>query len=300
VDADAIFVGNGGPLEIVAQSGDPAPTGTFVGFGSPLIDGATTVFVGAYRSFRDYGIFRYSEGVLTTVVKTGDPAPAGAFSNLGGIALGGGQIGFVGKYDSGTREGVFLVGNDDPVPLALVGDPAPNGTFTDFDYYLSMHEQTVAFKATFGLASETGIFTTDGGSLTTIVHTNDPAPLGVFNELGIPLTNGQTTAFLASYNGFNDQGIFTGSGGPLDKVITTGDSLFGSQMLNFAPTDSNSVGIDDKGNIAFYYRLIDGREGVAIARPVPEPAICLMLIVAAVALLRIRIFPRVKSSMLHD
>jgi hypothetical protein len=276
----AIFLGSGGPLAVIAKEGDPAPTGNFVGFSNPQIAGDSTAFIGLYRNFLDSGVFLFADGALSTVVKTGDPAPTGAFTTLGGVAFDGQQIAFIGQY-GGADEGVFLVENDVPRPLALAGDAAPDGVFTDFFYYLSMRDGTVAFNATFGPSSEQGIFTSNGGPLTTVVKTNDPAPRGVFDEVGRPFTNGATTAFLASYNDANDQGIFTGNGGPLDKVIAEGEPLFGSEVLNFASTDSSAVGIDAQGNIAFYYRLIDGREGVAIARPVPEPATAVGLVVSA-------------------
>jgi len=65
-------------------------------------------------------------------------------------------------------------------------------------------------------------------------------------------------------------GIFTGPDPLLDAAIRSGDPLFGSTVIDV----SFSQGMNDSGQIAFFYGLEDRRTGIARADPlaaVPEP-----------------------------
>ena len=64
-------------------------------------------------------------------------------------------------------------------------------------------------------------------------------------------------------------GIFTGRDPVADKLIAVDDVLFGQRVtaVNFRPG-----GLNDLGQLVFSYTLADGRTGVAVATPVPEPA----------------------------
>jgi hypothetical protein len=111
--------------------------------------------------------------------------------------------------------------------------------------------------------------------LTTIVESDDPAPQGVFYAFGDLTIVDDTVAFQGYYQPSQQlTGIFTGGGGELTTVIKTGDPLFGSTIPE--GNDSLSLGrfgLDPEGSgrIVFYYELTDGREGIAVATPIPEP-----------------------------
>src|SRR5208282_5151106 len=118
--------------------------------------------------------------------------------------------------------------------------------------------------------------------LTTIVQTNQAAPIGTFNGgFDNPSISNGEVAFSDYYDGFSQQGIFTDIGGTLTPVLETGDALFGSTITSL---DIGGSGLDENGDIAFSYSLSNGVSGVAIAA-VPEPASALLLSVSLLGLL---------------
>jgi hypothetical protein len=285
--ADGIFTSSGGPLTAIVKDGDTAPVGTFTGYSGPAISGGITAFTAIYNSGNGHGIFMGNGGPLTTIAKSGDAAPVGTFNDFTGVAFEGGPVAFRGTYNNAASRGIFRLSSGTLTEIAKFGDAAPTGTFSDFAYRTSISGNTVAFLGIFNGTDSSGIFTGDGEALTTIVKTGDPVPSGNINEIGYPVTSGDTTAFIASWNNFNSDGILTGNGGPLNKVIARGDSLFGGTLVAFPPPDSQAIEIDAEGNIAFLYRLDDGRQGIAIASPiVAEPSSIILAICTFAALPR--------------
>jgi hypothetical protein len=116
------------------------------------------------------------------------------------------------------------------------------------------------------------IFTSHGGSLTTIVDTSGP-----FKSFGNPaINNTGTVAFLASLD-TGGSGIFTGADPITDKVIALGDTLFGATVVSL---DFSTKGLNNSGQLAFLATFEDGTSGIFRANPesisepksVPEPA----------------------------
>lgn len=99
---------------------------------------------------------------------------------------------------------------------------APVGTF-GFNLpfgHPAISEGTVAFRAAY--LSGVGIFIGNGGPLSTIVKTGDPAPSGTFTDLGSPSISGDIVAFGGEYSA--GAGIFIGGGGPLMAIVEEGDA----------------------------------------------------------------------------
>jgi hypothetical protein len=195
--------------------------------------------------YGDGGIFTGNGGPLNLQVQAGDAAPSGVFTTFSDASISGDNIAFIGAVD-GIYEGVFLAAKD-------------------------------------------------SGKVTTIAKHGDTAPIGTFRTIRDAALGGESVAFFADYGEFpfdpTGVGIFTGSGGPLKTVIRTGDSLFGSRITDFdasqfSISNSRVFGFDSgsTGNIAFVYRLANGRAGVALAMPVPEPS-AILLLGAAVSVL---------------
>jgi hypothetical protein len=275
----AVFTGSGGALTTIAQSGDPAPTGTFDSVESPSISGGTVTFRGVYAAGGQEGIFSGSGGAVATVVKEGDPAPTGTFDGIDDAAISGGNVAFGGEY--GGNEGIVVDSGGTKTEIFRTGDAAPIGTFDGILGSPVIDGSTVAFQASFndGVDSGEGVFAGSGGALTTIAKTGDTAPVGTFDSFDSDAAiSGGIVAFLSFYDSSNQVGIFTGSGGPLDTVIKSGDALFGSTVVDL---QFGLFGLDPdgSGNLAFSYQLDDGRRGIAIASPtaVPEARAWLML-----------------------
>ena len=130
----------------------------------------------------------------------------------------------------------------------------------------------MAFAAGDGTVSfASQILIGNGGPLTTYVSNAGP-----FVGFGIYpiINNAGVVAFIGGLDGTGQSGIFTGPDPAADKVILTGEPLFGSVLSSVVPTNIEHAGIidmNDSGQIAFHYRLADGREGIAVGTPVPEP-----------------------------
>ena len=104
-------------------------------------------------------------------------------------------------------------------------------------------------------------------SFTNIADTSGP-----FLFFGEPsLNNSGTVAFAVG------GGIFTGRDPLADEVISPGDTLFGSTVTQVSGSTQQ---INDIGQIAFSYKLADGRTGVARADPlvILEPSTLPLLV----------------------
>lgn len=276
-----IFTGSGGPLTIIAKAGDPAPRGAFSHFSDASIDQGTVAF-----SDQNYGVFTGNGGPLTIISKSLDPAPIGvlyAFSTSPDIS--GSNVAFAANYGDGSQNGTgVFVSNGGPLTtIAKTGDSGPNGPFTfysflDVDPVLSGNK--VAFRVTDGPSR--GIFAGTGGSLSAIVQPGDDAPSGAFVGFSKPAISGDTIAFGGYFGNGSQSGVFTSKDGVRSTVLASGHSLFGSTVQNVG---FSRFGLDDKGTgrLAIGYSLTDGRSGVLIATPVPEPLSQWLLITAGLA-----------------
>lgn len=138
---------------------------------------------------------------------------------------------------------------------------------------------TVAFRAGLDAGGE-GIFTSSGGSITTIADSS-----GLFSSFrSVSINNSGMLAFEANLDsgGF---GIFTGTNPIADKVVAIGDPLFGSTVTFLGAFGQE--GLNDAGEVAFFANLADGTSGIFraesedISTPpetVPEPASTLGLL----------------------
>jgi len=301
---NGVFIGSGGPLTTIAKDGDPAPIGTFdrpiYTFSDPVISNGTVAFFGFYNSGgiinnAQEGIFTGSGGPLTTIVKTGDSAPIGTFQTFkffGSPAISGDTVTFGAFYSDGSIQGsgVFTHSGGPLTTIVKTGGPAPIGTFNGFGSP-AVSGDTVAFSASYResfVNGGSGIFTGNGGPLTTIIATGDPAPIGTFRGLFIPAISGDLVTFLATYNKIDGslprggRGIFVSKKDQLKTIIKTGDTLFGDTVIDLK---FSKLGVDSNGDIAFSYSLSNGSSGIAVANLVPEPSTLGLLVIGAVGLL---------------
>jgi hypothetical protein len=250
----AIYARNGGSLVPIVKSTDPAPFpsgagDTLFSFSQPVISGGVTAFTADHGTGDDRALYTGTGGPLTTLVKAGDPAPTpgATFSNVypGPPAIEGSTVAF------GSGSGLFAENGGAIVQIAKTSDAAPSGTFLGGFGNPSISGSKLAFYGGYGSGSSagSGIFTSSGGSKTTIVKAGDPAPIGAFTDFYNHGTDsaepspisGNTVAFFANYksNVFpmgSGSGIFTGSGGALTAIAKTGDAgpFEGPPMLNFS------------------------------------------------------------------
>ena len=328
-----VFEGNGGPITPIALTTGP----TFSLVGGGWINSAGTVgFFGSFKA-GGQGVFTWKDGITSTVVTTSDGFTSvggglitdagrvlfganGAGGSTGLVLRGGGQppatvvvtsgsvfsdvigasinglgtVAFSAILDSGAT-GVFTGNGGATTTIGLV--PFPQGMAPSIN-----DSGTVVFAADSGSSVGRRILMGNGGLLTTFVSASGP-----FSGFGIypAINNGGTVAFLAGLDVINfevREGLFTGPDPVADKVLISNDLLFGSRFVQFGGGTTQSLGalaINDFGQIAFHYQLADGRQGIAVATPTPEPTVTSMILIG-VALLGYRRRVRAKDQFNHN
>ena len=315
-----VFVGSGGPTTTVADNANASP---FDLFGAPSINSADTVAFSAILDGGGYGLYTWRAGQLAPVVDSSGPFQAvtvpsinsagtlafyglrddgssGVFTSTGGAAVAvvdsagplaefyRPHLNDTGAFTFGARDDAGVVGihvADDAGVRAVANSAGP---FQEFGLEPTINNLgTVAFRALLDDGTQRVVTASPDGTLVTVADT-----AGAYNQFHFnpAINNDGTVAFLAITDD-NRLGIFTGDDPDADKVIAIGDPLFGSTVRSL----SFERGLNDAGDIAFTYRLADGRSGIGVAEVVPEPAALGLAALAGVAMLRRPRPPRVSK-----
>ena len=318
-DEMAVYRSFFGRRSAAAQSGEATPDGeaTFVGFFRPSINDSSSVAFGATldaASGDSTGLYLDRlRGPVVELLREGQPAPDGdgvfgAFQTFRNLSLNNqGQVAIVNSIvDSqlgarGRDAGVFLVDEQSLQEVARVNRPISEDDdrlFLSLDPPVLNDEGSVLFRAVIGDeprgAVIQGVFIGDGRGVSPRVMQGDPAPGGGrFSRFGdISLNNAGGVAFTASTTEPTGSGVYY-TDGLLEPqaVIRVGDLIDGvavqSLRASLLAGDKRS-GLNDAGQVAVTFRLEDGRSGLALYTPVPEPASVALAVVGAFALQRNR------------
>lgn len=246
-----IYRGDGSSLIAIALVGQTSPGdgAVFQTFHAPSINDAGEVAFGSSpnRSFND-GIYTSNGTVLRRVARSGDAWPDGV----------------------GT--------------LAVLGDPAINNL------------GETAFTVSTGANSPGGVLLADAAGLHQVVRRGQLVPGGgaTFStfETDVALNNAGQVLFEGTASGTGLAGLFLGNrNGAIIEVARAGQPLLGSTIseLAFSPSvrreGSGLRGLNAAGQVAYYFRLADGRDGVALWS-VPEPSAVVLVICLAIAAVR--------------
>jgi hypothetical protein len=279
-DNEGIFRGDGATIVQIVRENQAAPDGNGRYASSP--DPATrlnnlgqTAFLAYFRNTiggtsDDTGILRGDGTSLDIIVRAGQMAPDGngAFSSF--TLFGGGRLpyvlndvgqvafeGFLAGTAGGTSDnrGIFRSDGETNVQVVRAGEAAPdgNGRFAFF--------QDPALNDAGQLAFRAGLRDTIGG--------------GIGDNTGI---------------------FFFDDALGLQQVARAGDVFLGSTItfLDFASADQlgdEFSGLNESGvpRVAFFFRLADSREGIAIWSPVSEPSSGILLAVSVLGAWRSQI-----------
>jgi uncharacterized protein (TIGR03437 family) len=123
----------------------------------------------------------------------------------------------------------------------------------------------VAFMGTYQTTK--GVFVASNGQVGAVVDlTSQTVSLG---DQYVSLNNKGQVAYFAKFDiSPFTQGIFTGADKVADRVIANGDPLFGSVVESIGTSQFGGRFLNDKGQVAFSYRLSNGLQGLAVATPV--------------------------------
>jgi hypothetical protein len=113
-------------------------------------------------------------------------------------------------------------GSGAPTPVTLIGTDTAAGILTNLHNPV-VDGNTVAFAGFTDVGR--GVFTKQGGVLTTIAKRGDPAPIGVFTGGPASLVDHKDgrTAFTMPFDDNRSQGLFVSEGGALTTIAQRGD-----------------------------------------------------------------------------
>jgi len=146
-------------------------------------------------------------------------------------------------------------------PLSRFGDVAVNAA------------GKLVFPANYDFTTFDDLFTYSNGQLHLIAEGHaEPA-----------INDSDIVAALFNEPGSTSKEIRADAGAPTDKVIATGDPFMGSTVTDLG---MSSLSLSNGGQLAFYAKLADGREGIYVT-VVPEPS-SVSLLLLGIALARKR------------
>jgi hypothetical protein len=272
-----IFRVGGGQTTTIASTVQAGSSFDTFNSGSLSINAGGTVAFTGEASDQSLGVFTGKGGSITTIASSGatfygfsshtsiNDAGTVAFSAI--LASRSSVGAFTGSGAAVTT--IFSINNPN---TAVLGIPAVNSA------------GRVAFAAQRD-AVLTGIYTGNGGPLTTVVDNTGASGLflgGLGASLGAVGIDGRgNVVFGAVPKSGGTQGLFSGPDPLADKVIALNDMLDGARVsyLGFGPN-----GMNEGGQFAFFASLSDGRQEIFRADPasVPEPSSLVLYLIGGV------------------
>ncbi|MBI5395066.1 MAG: PEP-CTERM sorting domain-containing protein [Verrucomicrobia bacterium] len=260
-----VYNAGGGPVVVASGTGSP-----YINVNPPALNNGGTVAFGASAA-TSFSLFTHTAGTtteryhsdansiyfygLSTFVHLND---SGTLAFNGTIGPGAQQVNGIFKGPGGSFTTIAVENDSTNQFIALSPAPALNNA------------GVVVFQATklSGFTTTTGIYSGNGGPLTTYADTAGPYST-IYNPA---ISDGVVVAFRADTDTFiNDgpNGIFTGTNPLTDHVVRIGDQLFPGLYVTDLFYDG---AINEHGQIAFRYTVQSfdhtiTRSGVALATP---------------------------------
>jgi hypothetical protein len=253
-----VYAANGGPLATVAD--DTGPIRYY--FGTYINNhGAIATTAQRYSGNTGYGAYLTDGGVTTLIAEAGMSGASSTYDQfLASDVNNAGQVAVYAFSSSTFNLSAIYVGSGGPLSFVAetpsrrdsLGSPSINDA------------GSVAYLLTIGATGSAGLYKYKDGVTTTIVapsHTN-----GLHSGGRVEINNQELMAYFGAVNGH--LGIVAGDGSTFSNVISYGDPLFGSTVKSM----SENFSLNDRGDVAFFYTLASGRQGIALAVAAPEPA----------------------------
>lgn len=268
-----VFVGDGRTTTTVALGDNPDPAApSFGAANNPFITSNGDVVFDA--NFSD--TWRSDGKTFAPLVRDGDPAPGGGtVTPLQHVVNDHGAIAYAAIVnDSTATQGIFRSDGTQSVTIAR-DDIAPptGGTFTLLDNLaINDRGQVAFFSAMTGGSADFGVFRGDGGELTPIFVSNQPAPGGAtFNDFGVTAINrhGQVAAAASLTNSASRVGIFLGDGTSATAIALEGQPAPKGGVYR-DPTGQATfrlpIQLNDRGEVLFDAVLTGGTNSRGVFR----------------------------------
>ena len=250
-----MFTGDGGTVSTVMLSTAQAPLDSFPFLYGDLSNNGDVVY-GQGRS----RILVRSNGVSRVVADTQAPgrfadlflSNTAQFNRSGSVVFGALDTRLSGRGGLfiETRGAIRTVA-EDTGPLRFPQFPGP---------MMNDAGQVVAVAVANGALLRGGVYWFLDGKVET--HYS-----GIPRALTADINNRGGVAFLLQAFGDERAGLYTGPDLKADKVLEPGDALFGSTLSAMGMATTGGHFLNDKGQIAFRYRLANGEDGIAVATP---------------------------------
>jgi len=262
-----VFVGDGKTTTAVALG-----TPTFGSVSDPFITPNGDVVFDANFS----NTFRSDGKTIVPLVQEGDPAPGGGTVISTQRVVNDHSVIAYGAIinDSMATQGIFRTDGTESVAIARDDvSPPTGGTFLLLDN-LSINErgQVSFFSAMTGGSADFGVFRGEGGELTPIFLSNQPAPGGAtFNDFGNPVLNrhGQVASAASLTNGASHEGIFVGDGTNAIAIALEGQPAPKGGVYSDPRgrlTFRLPIKLNDRGDVLFDSALADGSSPAGVFR----------------------------------
>jgi hypothetical protein len=244
---EAVFLTGRNGLRRLAETG----SGAFASIG-PL--GPTMNEVGgvAFRAEREAGvsgIFLAEGGEVATVAESG-----GRWNGFEGLPVVTARTVVFRADRTDGGQGIYAARAGSIQTVVETDDD-----FAELGRFPSAEERgTVAFSATLR-AGGSGVFVADDGRITRVIDTD-----GEFEAFrGALIAGGGSLVLIATPRG-GRLGLFSGPDARRDRLLAVGDSLYGSEVADFA---ANPVSVSAAGRVAVRVSLADGRQLIVRADP---------------------------------
>lgn len=285
---------SGATVNVIASAGEEVPSGNgnfreFSGFGPSDITPAGTVTFFSAMNNTDNGtddnvaIFRYrADGSLTEIVREGEPANGGAFTSLASIRPNDvGDFIFSGANDSedpATNSAIYRVSANGTSAQYVLGegDTAPSDDadpriFRQLSETRLNNNGLIAFAGVmraengFAIQNDSGLYTTNGTSVTEIVREGQLTPDGsaTFGNFASTSTGGLPRsplndlgqiAFSVELNvpgsSIRSSGVYRASDSELIEIARQDDNYEDGTLFQFADPALNNDGL-----VAFHAHL---------------------------------------------
>jgi len=266
---ESIFSTTGGSLTHIADgNGTPVSGAGVVVLSRPSIANTNVVALAAYHSggFAGNGVFTGSGGPLTTIViNPNSTAQLGVepFSSRNNDYLA-----YIAPPTGVSSTSASVLHNGSTSIISL-----PPQLASAFAHIAINDVGMLAGTTIHGLSG--GLMVGNGTTTLLVIRSSLNDPSSPFTDFGsISINHSNFVVFQAT--GGNFSGIYSGPTRG-SKIIETGDPLDGSTVISLA---MGSEALNDAGQVTFWAKLSDGRQGIYVTS-VPEPTTILLVLSTA-------------------